>query len=401
VNISGSGRAGCAIQVAVAEKPLRGFAAVSIVAVLILGAPIAARAQAIPPPSPPSPGWYITPSFTLAEEFDDNVFVSSTDKQSDFITRFTPGVEVGYRSEPFTLLASSSFDAEIFARNTELSDAANRKRAGLEVKYLPYRLLTLALDVSYFETNTPTELVPTTGLQLARTRATELLATPTATYQFTAIDSASLAYTYGRETLEGGLDNQLHRVRAAYTRQFTPLDTGIFAYRLNVYETQDSPTTTSNTITGAWVRQLTPNTMLTLEAGPRFIDDGSVEPEAHGRIEHSFKLAKVALDYVRTEVQVVGRPGKFELESVTGTLEIEPIRSLKVRLEPGYYRTFGGADPTATVYGLALSGTYPIKAWLSARLAYRYAHETQGSFTIDHNIVTLGLDLAYPFRVFP
>ena len=106
-------------------------------ATVIAAAPAAALAQT---------GWVVLPSFTLAEEFDDNVFVSTTDPKSDFITRFTPGLQLGYRSEPFTLLVSSSIDAEIYVNNPELSDAANRKRAALEMKYLPFRLLTVSLE---------------------------------------------------------------------------------------------------------------------------------------------------------------------------------------------------------------------------------------------------------------
>src|SRR6266545_2919273 len=151
------------------------------------GVPAAARAQT---------GWVILPSFTLAEEFDDNVFVSTTDPQSDFITRMTPGLQLGYRSAPFTLLASGSIDAEIYAKNPELSDAANRKRAALEMKYLPFRLLTLSLKVTYFETNTPSELVPTTGLQLGRTRATQIAVIPAAIYQITSVDTATASYAF-------------------------------------------------------------------------------------------------------------------------------------------------------------------------------------------------------------
>src|SRR6187455_1566282 len=139
---------------------------------LIAGLALAGVIGGLPAAALAQTGWVILPSFTLAEEFDDNVFVSTTDPKWDFITRMTPGLQLGYRSVPFTLLASGSIDAEIYANNSELSDAANRKRAALEMKYLPFRLLTLWLNVTYFETNTPSELVPTTGLQLARTRAT-------------------------------------------------------------------------------------------------------------------------------------------------------------------------------------------------------------------------------------
>ena len=73
---------------------------------VIVGVPAAALAQT---------GGSSLPSFTLAEEFDDNVFVSTTDPKSDFITRFTPGLQLGYRSAPLTLLVSGSIDAEIYA----------------------------------------------------------------------------------------------------------------------------------------------------------------------------------------------------------------------------------------------------------------------------------------------
>jgi hypothetical protein len=365
---------------------------------VIAGIPAAAQAQT---------GWVVLPSFTLAEEFDDNVFVSTTDPKSDFITRMTPGLQLGYRSLPFTLLASGSIDAEIYANNPELSDAANRKRAALEVKYLPFSLLTVSLNVTYFETNTPSELVPTTGLQLARTRATQLAIIPAASYQITSVDTATASYAFFHDTLDGGLDNDTHRVKLGYARQLTALDTGFINYRLHVFENQGNPTTITNTPTLGWKRQLTPNTVLTLEGGPRvvsggpsFIDD-TVEPEAHASLEHSFKLAKVALEYHRTEAIVVGRPGKVELESVSGSFEIEPMRLLKLRFQPGYYRTFGGEDPTATVYGFLLGALYPIKSWLTARLDYRFAYQKQADTSLPHNIVTLSLDFVYPVRVAP
>jgi hypothetical protein len=378
------------------------IAAALALALLVIGvrAPAGAQPPVVEPPRVP-PGFYVTPSLTVSAEFDDNVFVSSTDARADFVTRFTPGIALGYRSEPFTLLLSSSFDAEIFADNSELSDPANRKRAGLELRYAPYRLLTLGLDVTYFETDTPADLVPTTGLQLARTRATQVEVMPSATYQLSPIDTIRLSYTYTLDTLEGSLDNTTHRVRAGYSRQITPLDTLLLGYRLAVYEAQESPTTITNTPTVGWTRRLGPNTVLTLEGGPRFVDDGSVEPEAHGRVDHAFRLVKVALDYLRSEAVVVGRPGKQELEAVTALVEAEPIRNLKLRFEPGYYRTFGGDDATARVYGFLLSGSYPLQRWLTAYLGYRFAYQDQASDTLTHNVVTLSLGFNYPYRFAP
>jgi hypothetical protein len=350
-------------------------------------------------------GWYVTPSLGISAEFDDNVFVTAGDKQADFITRFTPGLELGYRSEPFTLLLGASFDAEIYAKNTELSDEAVRKRAALRLKYLPYRLLTLGLDVTYLDTQTPTELVPTTGLQLARRQATELIVTPAATYQLTAVDTLRGSYSFIRDTLDEGLTNHVHRVRLGYARQLTPLDTGLANYRLGVYQTEDSDTAISNTVAIGWVRQLTPTTFLTLEAGPRFVDNepvpdsASVRPDAHARIEHAFPRVKLALDYLRSESFVVGLPGIVETETISGLVEVQPLRELTMRFEPAYIRTFDGLFEDTQVLGFLLSAYYTIKPWLTARLAYRFAYQKQGGPDLTHNVVTLGLDFGYPIRV--
>ncbi|HEV8441273.1 MAG TPA: hypothetical protein VGT40_24555 [Methylomirabilota bacterium] len=367
-------------------------AGLALVAVLVgLGTPAWAQA-----------GFYITPSLSLAEEFDDNVFVTPTGKKSDFITRFIPGIELGYRSEPFTLLARSSFDAEIYARNTELSDAATRKRAALEAKYLPYRLLTLGLNVSYIDTNTPSGLTAAAGVQLGRTKATELIVAPSAVYQFTPLDSGRLAYSFIHDTIEGGPTANTHRIEPSFAHQFTTLDTGAFHYRASVFQSEDARTVSSHAPMVAWIRQLTPLTFLTLRAGPRFIDDGSVQPEAFGSLEHRFRLAKVRLEYVRTDAVLLGHPGPVELETIAGSAEFEPLRLLAVKIEPTYSRTFGGVlarTPTFRVYGIAASAAYPITNWLTARLTYRFSYQQESGPDLTHNLVTISLDAAYPIRI--
>lgn len=358
-------------------------------------------------------GFYLIPSFSLAEEFDDNVFVTSVDKRWDFITRFTPGIELGYRSEPFTLLASSSFDAEIFARNSGLNDAAARKRAALALKWLPDRLLTVGLDASYIETTTPSGLVGAAGLQLARTPATELVVTPYATYQFTTADSARLQYTFTRDTIDAGptvsgvtltekVTDYTHRIDPSFAHQFTPLDTGALHYRASIFETQGARTVLSQAAMVAWVRQLTPQTSFTIRGGPRFIDDGSVQPEVFARIEHVLRLGKLGLEYIRSDGLLVGHPGPVELESITGSVEFEPLKLLTVKILPTYVRIFDGvlrSTTTTRSYGVGATAAYPLTTWLAARLTYKFSHQEQVGPDINHNIVTLSLDAGYPIRL--
>ena len=57
---------------------MKALIALLALACVIASLPAAALAQT---------GWVILPTFTLSEEFDDNVFVSTTDPQFDFITQ--------------------------------------------------------------------------------------------------------------------------------------------------------------------------------------------------------------------------------------------------------------------------------------------------------------------------
>jgi hypothetical protein len=369
--------------------------AVLACAVFTVAVPAAALAQA---------GFYITPSLRLSEEFDDNVFVTSSGQRSDLITRFTPGVELGYRSEPFTLLARSYFDSEIYVDNSQLDDAAARKFASLELKYLPYRLLTLSLDVGYTDTTTPTGLTGAAGLQLARSHATELVAIPVAAYQLTPLDLLKLRYWFARDTVEGEPTLYVHRIEPSVSHQFTSLDTGLLSYRASIFQTEGLRTVSSHAPTVGWIRQLTPVTSITVQAGPRFIDDGSVEPEVHARLEHAFKVARVALDYQRTDGIRLGTSGPIEVETIAGSVEMEPLKLLTVKVGPSYTRTFGGVlepTPTIRVYSLGMSAAYPITSWLTARASYSFAYQDQSGPDIHRNLVTISLDAAYPIRITP
>ncbi len=145
-----------------------------------------------------------------------------------------------------------------------------------------------------------------------------------------------------------------------------------------------------------------------MQGGPRFVhvdqsNDTSVQPEAHGRLEHTFRLFKVALDYLRSETFIVGRPGSREVEAISGMIEAEPYKLLRVRFEPSYSRTFGGSDvrtdPETKVYGFVLSALYPLKQWLAARLNYGFAYQEQGGSDLTRNVITVGLDFNYPIRI--
>ena len=59
--------------------------------------------------------------------------------------RLSSAAKVGYRSLPLTFLATSAFDAEVFAKNPD-NDGLNRVQSGVEVQWRPMPQLTLRLE---------------------------------------------------------------------------------------------------------------------------------------------------------------------------------------------------------------------------------------------------------------
>ena len=123
---------------------------VVVAALLLLAIPTLARAQA---------GWYLTPSLSLSEEYQSNIFGTSSNEESDFVTRMAPGLILGYFSEPLTFSVSYSIDAEIFAENSELNNFGDNQRAGLIFRYLPDRRWTLGLTGSFVQSEDSGDLL--------------------------------------------------------------------------------------------------------------------------------------------------------------------------------------------------------------------------------------------------
>lgn len=388
---------------------MKGLMVVIALAIIVPGVRTAAWAQA---------GWYLTPSLRLSESFDDNIFGTSTNRESDFITRVTPGLDGGYRSEPFTLTAAGAFESDIFAKNPQLNDPTTGWNAGLNAQYLPTRNWTLGLNVNYFETkslttftqgliniNLQNPLNPANTVQFGRQRVTLLSALGSAAYQITPRTSANGSFGYTHSTFEGGASNTAYTTQLGLSHQVTAVDTGTFNYLISVFDSPDSPTTVVNTPMIGWIRQFSPATTLNVSAGPSFVE-GSVYPAVNAQLTHQFKIfdivANAALRYSYAQGFVVGEAGAQNTQNVAATLTAEPIRSLLLSLVLGaskYDSISESTLPTVTTYGVALVATYQILKWLSASASYTFYYQEQSGGNIPHSVLSLGLEAKYPMRV--
>lgn len=362
--------------------------------------PTTAQAQA---------GFYVTPSFSVAEVYDDNLFSTSSRREQDIISRFSPGLQAGYQSTPLTLLGRYTFDAEVFANHPELTDAQAHQQASIAFQYLPAQWLTLAFTSEYIETPTPRELNKQTGLEGGRVRAQQYAFGPSIAYGFDPFTTGTGGYTFTKDEESGGVTTDTHSVSLGFGRRITPWDTGSLGYTFSLFRFDSEGTTTSHAFTVGWTRQLTSLTSIVLQAGPRF-SEGSVDPEVSASIRHRLKQGDLSFTYSRSQNTISGRAGTVNTESFTGAVTYQLLPFLQVGAEPRFSRNTGAASE-AKVYEVSLNATYQINKWLSLLGSFNSSLQ-QGSLDsvtatselgdedIHHNILLLSVAITNPYRVY-
>ena len=258
---------------------------VVVAALLLLAIPTLARAQA---------GWYLTPSLSLSEEYQSNIFGTSSDEESDFVTRIGPGFTIGYLSEPLTFSINYSIDAEIFAENSELNNFGDNQRTGLNFRYLPDRRWTLGLTGLFLQSedsgqparpdhrrhhpsrpdadaharraakpgrpSEPGHAFDRTGrhgprragVDVGRNRTRFVVVNPTASYAYDLRTTLDGGYTYTWTDVENGAQDQSHSLTFGGSRELTPRDRGHLRDLLNIFVQEESGTSVSNAVLVGW-----------------------------------------------------------------------------------------------------------------------------------------------------
>jgi hypothetical protein len=420
-----------------------------VLAATLLLSPGAARAQVSPGPYVFSPGWYVIPSLGLAEEYDSNVFGTSSNERSDFITRISPGVTFGYQSTPLTLLVSYGFGAEIYADNSDLN-GVNRHNGSLDFRYLPNPRLTLGLGASFVQSEStsgqaifltappaaaapsgpapaPTAApaataaapgagapAPISGVETGRRTTRQYTVAPSAGYRLDALTTVRGGYTFNRSEVEGSPTDNSHALTLSGERQFTPLDAGSVTYIFRYFDTEDDDTPDASNGTGdevtnshalllGYSRRLTEFADVSVAAGPSISDQGDVGAEARASFGYRWRTVALALGYARTQDIVTGRQGAQTVDAVTGSLSWIITRELSASLAPGvsFISSDDATQGDTTVYAVTGALSYQINQWLSARATYVFTHQDErGSDDITRHVVTLGLVATYPYRIY-
>lgn len=366
-----------------------------------------------------APRYFVVPSVSLDAVYDDNLFYASEDETSDVITRVSPALEVGYESETVSWSGRYRFDAEAYARESQLNSSNVRQFADVDVEYLPTSRLTLSAAADYIKTDTPLDLtlipggtIP--GLQVGRAEAERTSLHTEAGYRLTPRTTGSLAFTRSDEELVGVGESDTTALETWFEQRLSEVNTLSYGYMYRQYRFEEfavnglaepsltrGPTQDSHTPWIGLAHQFNARTRVVARAGPR-VTDGSVDPYVLVSLQHQLNQGEVVLDYERDETTLLGEPRKLEVDALYATLTRRFGTKLDVQLKPGcaWVRQ---ADASVDICSLGLGAVYKINEAVFLQASYEYNFQDVSpvlgdSREVSRNVIQVGLRFTYPRR---
>src|SRR2546425_609126 len=190
----------------------------------------------------------LTPSVTVSEEFNDNVFLDNTRKEWDMITRITPGVTFEVGEPTYRLAAGYFFTADLYARHPELNQAFDAHSFIGDAVWKASPLLTLnAFDT--FTLTTDTNLMNQESVATGRNRSYSNYMGGGASYQVdprTTVRGGALWVVQHFQS-EDLFDPAPSALYPAADRASPPRFPGPIGYQYRFFDIQTPPDTTTHT----------------------------------------------------------------------------------------------------------------------------------------------------------
>jgi hypothetical protein len=351
----------------------------------------------------------LTPSFALTEEFNDNIFQDNDNREWDFITQFTPALRLDIREPSLRVGAGYSLTAEIYARNTELSNAANRHRFFTDLSYQATPRLTLTLNEGFsYDRNSNAASI--SGISSGRQTTYSNVLAPGLLYQFTPRLNWRLfgAWELQRYDSEASEDSDTYRAGTGFDFTVTPRFGLTGGYDFAYIDIDGEPTSYTHTPRVGFSYQITPALSAGVVGGPSFLvsdDDTSVSPAVTATITWLQRWGSISAAYDRAIRAAGGRGGPSDTQSFAGSVQVTTLaRGLAVGFSSRY--TISESEDVAQTRSddkaltLNLNASYQLARYISLVGAYTFFNQRTDGGTlqadVDQNRVFLGLQFGYP-----
>ncbi len=358
-------------------------------------------------------GWYwsaiasaqtaiVTPSLTLGEEYDDNVRLTPTNRQSDFTTTVTPGLRLEVKDHPWYVTLAASLRGEFFATRSELNNFADNGSGTGTIEFRPTSLLTARLTDTFVRSVIPLEIGPATGLPIiGRSVSTNNTAAQAMSYRISPLTSLNLQYSLGtfRSDSPGARNSDTHAAEFSMQHDLTLRDSATFRYTFNRFEVEGSPDVDTHLPKVGVSHAFSPAIRVTAEAGPLLRETAQGEEVSWGgtlRYEQQFRLGAFSVSYNRAAglAGTIGSPGITQ--SVTTTTNFPLTSTMTLALNSVFSDTESSARPSdLQVFTNGLAINYQPLRLLSMNLQFAASDSRSPDRTVNFSTYSGAFQLNY------
>lgn len=188
-----------------------------------------------------SPVWAefrFTPSISLREEYDDNIFLTSENEEEDFITTVTPAISLGYDTERLKLSLDYSFIAWYYMNNSRESEISHNARLDSTLSVLRDILFLKVNDTYRRVTIDQRRQVVQDNRFVNTTDSNRFTINPYLEYPLSDTLKIKTGYTYENIWYkeEEGDDEENHLMTAGVVKEFSPRFTASLFYTYSIHD---------------------------------------------------------------------------------------------------------------------------------------------------------------------
>ncbi|PYO02297.1 MAG: hypothetical protein DMD91_04630 [Candidatus Rokuibacteriota bacterium] len=395
-----------------------------VVGLVCLAWPMMARAQFTDDvPIFSGPGFFATsvprgpfviiPTLTLAEEYNDNIFLDNTRRRSDFITHASPGLRVAIENPGYGINAGYFFTAEKYAQQTQLDSLFRTQGLFADTRWLVTPLVTLTLG-DILTASDSTNAASAQGISTGRTRAVSNTVSPGLAWQLTPRTSFQLLASYTLERFDGvnTRDSDSYRLGGNLNYDLTRRLRGTVGYEAVYLDIQGQAGTTTHTPRAGLTYQISPSLTGSVSGGPTFVtgSDNRVSGSGTASLVQRLEFGSASLTYDRSITVAGGLGGPTENQTVGAAVRVTTlVKGLALEFAPSYTTatSVGSEGIDVRAFRLVLRANYQITPWMGLLTSYNFFHQRTDTTTtaagltvndVDQNRVFLGLQFGFPIK---
>lgn len=353
----------------------------------------------------------LTPSITISEEFNDNLFLDNNNKRWSFETEGSPALTLVINKPTLQLAAGYSFTSTWYARDEQFNNWFDHQNFIVGAFYRATPQLTLTLSDRFVQDHN-TNVVSPQGTSSGRQESWSNSLGPGAIWRIGGQTrlSASATYVIQHFSGQGLTDSETYGFQGALDHSFTTRFSAEIGYQFTYLNLQGSENSTTHVPTVGFSYRLTPTLTASVSGGPSFTEVGSqteLSPTVTATLTQAWLWGAGTLQYARGVAVAGGLGGSTDTQTFSGVLALTTLkRGLLLLFSPAYSiaeslssSQTGQVDVRTLTINLTVA--YQLAPYISVFGGYQFLYQrTGGSSTtqadVDQNRVRFGFQFGYP-----